>query len=315
MKTLKFKNNDPMPAIGLGTWKATGEEVKFAVKEALREGFRHIDTASIYQNETEIGQALQEVFAKGTIKREEVFITSKLWNDAHGDGEVMPALHESLKRLQLDYLDLYLIHWPVTFVSGIESPKKPSEYIPLEKYPIINTWKQMEFVQTEGFAKHIGVSNFSTKKLKDLVGKADIKPEVNQVELHPLLQQNMLMDYCKSQGIIVTAYSPLGSGDRSETMKGANEPNLMNLNIIQEIAAKHRVSAAQVLIAWHLHRECSVIPKSSSKNHIKSNFEASAISLDREDMQRIASLDKNYRFITGKFFEMPGSGYFNIYDE
>ena len=315
MKTLKFKNNDQMPAIGLGTWKATGEEVKKAVKEALIAGFRHIDTAAIYQNETEIGQALKEAFAEGVIKREDVFITSKLWNDAHGENEVATALQESLQRLQLDYLDLYLIHWPVSFVSGVLFPQKPSEYIPPYKSPIETAWNQMEQVKSEGLVRHIGVSNFSVKKLKDLISKANTKPEVNQVELHPLLQQNKLVDYCSSQEILVTSYSPLGSGDRTPEMKADNEPNLMGLEILTDIAKKHEISTAQVLISWHLHRNCSVIPKSSSKNHIEANYKAHLVALDTADMQKIASLDKNYRFITGKFFEMPGSGYTNIYDE
>ena len=315
MKTLKFKNNDQMPAIGLGTWKATGEEVKKAVKEALIAGFRHIDTAAIYQNETEIGQALKEVFAEGEIKREDLLITSKLWNDAHGEDEVNPALQESLQRLQLDYLDLYLIHWPVSFVSGVLFPQKSLEYIPPYKSPIVTAWNQMEQIKSEGLVRHIGVSNFSVKKLKDLVSKAKTKPEVNQVELHPLLQQHILVDYCDSQEILVTSYSPLGSGDRSPEMKADNEPSLMGLENIVDIAKKHQISPAQVLISWHLHRNCSVIPKSSSKNHIEANYSAHLVTLDAADMQKIASLDKNYRFITGKFFEMPGSGYTNIYDE
>ncbi len=315
MKTLNFRNNDEMPAIGLGTWKATGEEVKKAVKEALNAGFRHIDTAAIYQNEIEIGQALKEVFDEGEIKREDVFITSKLWNDAHGEGEVIPALQESLKRLQLDYLDLYLIHWPVSFVSGVLFPQKPSEYIPPEKSPIVTAWSQMEQAKSERLARHIGVSNFSVKKLKNLVSQATTKPEVNQVELHPLLQQQALIDYCNREEILITSYSPLGSGDRAPEMKGDNEPNLMALKTIVDIAKKHQISPAQVLISWHLHRDCSVIPKSSSKNHIEANYNAHQVALDAIDMQNIALLDKNYRFITGKFFEMPGSGYTNIYDE
>lgn len=314
MKTLNFRNNDQMPAIGLGTWKATGEEVKKAVKEALIAGFRHIDTATIYQNESEIGQALKEIFDEGKIRREDVFITSKLWNDAHGEGEVIPALQESLQRLQLDYLDLYLIHWPVSFVSGVLFPQKASEYIPPEKSPILTAWNQMEQAKSEGLARHIGVSNFSVKKLKNLISKATSIPEVNQVELHPLLQQNELVDYCSSQDILVTSYSPLGSGDRTPEMKADNEPSLMRLEILAEIAKKHEISPAQVLISWHLHRNCSVIPKSSSKDHIEANFKAHQVVLDDADMQKIASLDKDYRFITGKFFEIPGSGYTNIYD-
>ena len=315
MKTLSFTNNDTFQCIGLGTWKATGELVKTAVIESINAGYRHIDTAAIYDNEVEIGEALAEVFKSGTINREDLFITSKLWNDAHDKDSVIPALKESLKKLQLDYLDLYLIHWPVAFKNGVAFPSNPSDYIPLEKSPIIETWGQLENAKNEGLAKHIGVSNFSKLKLQDLVSKASIKPEINQVEMHPLLQQNDLFDYCVNQQIIVTGYSPLGSGDRTSEMKADNEPNLMDIGIIKDIAIKHRVSPAQILLAWHCNRGTSVIPKSTSKNHIASNFEAASIILDGEDMKHIASLDKNYRFINGKFFEMPDSGYSNIYDE
>lgn len=315
MKQLHFKNNDPIPSIGLGTWKATGNDVKNAVKEALNAGFRHIDTAAIYGNETEIGEALTEVFNEGIIKREDVFVTSKLWNDSHKEEHVIPALKDTLKKLQLNYLDLYLIHWPVAFKHGVMLPNTPSDYVSLEKTPIAETWKEMEKVKDMKLTKHIGVSNFSKKKLKDLISKSNSKPEMNQVELHPLLQQNELFSYCKDQNILLTGYSPLGSGDRSEQMKAENEPNLMQIPAINEIAKKHNVSPAQVLIQWQTNRGTVVIPKSISKNHIISNFEAANISLDTNDMNAIAGLDKNFRFINGKFFEMPGSGYSNIYDE
>lgn len=315
MKTLKFANRDQMPAIGLGTWKARGEEVKNAIKEAIHAGYRHIDTAAVYENESEIGDALAEIFSEGKVKREDVFITSKLWNNAHEKDRVIPALQDSLKKLRLDYLDLYLIHWPVAFKAGVGFPEKPSDYIPLENCPIIETWQQMESAKSQGLVRHIGVSNFSVKKLKDLISKARTKPEVNQVELHPLLQQNELLQYCRQEDIMLTGYSPLGSGDRIVAMKDANEPSLMEIDVIRQIASKKRTTAAQVLIAWHLSRNCSVIPKSSSKNHIIANIEAGNLSLDKNDLDQIAKLDKNYRFITGKFFEMPGSGYTNTYDE
>jgi len=315
MKTLEFENNDQMQAIGLGTWKATGDEVKRAVKDAIEAGVRHIDTAAIYGNESEIGEALQEVFAEGTVSRSDVFITSKLWNNAHTKEAVMPALEDSLRKLQLDYLDLYLIHWPVAFKPGVAMPSDQNEYLSLDEAPIIATWKEMEKTKTQGFARHIGVSNFSKKKLEDLVAKAELKPEMNQVEMHPLLQQNDLVSYCHSNNIKLTAYSPLGSGDRSAAMKGENEPNLMDIPEIKDIAAKHQVSSAQVLINWHTQRNTSVIPKSVTKSHIISNFEAANVPLDSEDMKTIAGLDKNYRFITGKFFEAPDKGYVNIYDE
>jgi alcohol dehydrogenase (NADP+) len=315
MKTLKLANKDQMSAIGLGTWKARGEEVKTAVKEAIHVGYRHFDTAAVYENESEIGDALAEIFAEGKVKRQEVFITSKLWNNAHEKDRVLPALQDSLKKLQLDYLDLYLIHWPVAFKAEVGFPQKPSDYIPLENCPISETWQQMESAKSLGLARHIGVSNFSVKKLKDLISKVSAKPEVNQVELHPLLQQNKLLEYCNKENIILTAYSPLGSGDRIVAMKGDNEPNLMEINVIRQIAEKNHTTPAQVLIAWHLSRNCSVIPKSANKNHIIANIEAGKLNLDKNDLNQIARLDKNYRFITGKFFEMPGSGYTNIYDE
>jgi len=315
MKTLEFKNKDTVHAIGLGTWKSKGNDVKKAVKDALNAGMRHIDTAAAYGNEKEIGEALAEIFAEGRIMREDVFITSKLWNDAHKEGYVIPAIEKSLKNLQLDYLDLYLIHWPVAFKPGVNQPTKPSDYLSLEEVPLIETWKQMENIKENGYARHIGVSNFSRKKLEDLLSKAKIKPEMNQIELHPLLQQEDLVEYCKSQDIFVTAYSPLGSGDRSDNMKGENEPNLLELKEIQEIAKNHNASAGQVLINWHNQRGCAAIPKSTSEDHIQENFKAARIELSEADMRKIALLDRHHRFITGEFFEEESKGYTDIYDE
>lgn len=315
MKTLQFDNKDTVHAIGLGTWKNKGNDVKNAVKEALHAGFRHIDTAAIYGNEEEIGEALAEVFAEGEINREDVFITSKLWNDAHQKGYVIPAIQDSLKKLQLDYLDLYLIHWPVALKPGVHFPRKADDYLSPEECPISETWEQMEQIKKEGLARHIGVSNFSKKKLQDLVAKSNIKPEMNQVEMHPLLQQPELVDYCKEQGIFITGYSPLGSGDRSEDMKAEEEPSLMELSEIKNIAKKHNATPAQVLINWQTERGTAVIPKATSKEHIVANFQAARIDLEEEDMQLITELDKNFRFITGKFFEEPQKGYDNIYDE
>lgn len=315
MKTLKFRNGDTMHAIGLGTWKANGNDLKNAVKNALYAGYRHIDTAKNYNNEEIIGEALAEVFAEGKIFREDVFITSKLWNDSHAEGQVIPALQESLKKLQLDKLDLYLIHWPVSFRHGVDFPKKPEDYLTPEEAPISETWKQMEKAKQLGLTSHIGVSNFSIKKLKDLISKSDSKPEMNQVELHPLLQQNELLKYCKDQDILLTAYSPLGSGDRAKGMKAEDEPNMMEIEVLQKIARERSATVPQVLIAWHNHRGCAAIPKSVSKDHIISNFRAADVNLTDSDMEKIAELDRNYRYINGKFFEEPSKGYENLYDE
>lgn len=315
MKSLVFNNGDTMQAVGLGTWKATGDEVKFAVREAIYAGYRHIDTAAIYKNEADIGEALAELFDEGVITRDEVFVTSKLWNNAHEPEHVIPALKESLKKLQLDYLDLYLIHWPVAFRHDTEYPSSSEDYIALDACLLIDTWRQLEAAADVGLTKHIGVSNFSEKKLRELLEKAANRPEVNQVELHPLLQQKKLFSFCQANNIILTAYSPLGSGDRHNSMKGSDEPNLFEIPEIKSIAEKHGISAAQVLIAWHVNRDCSVIPKSANPKNIKSNFQAGSIVLDADDMKLIAGLDRNKRIITGKFFEAPEKGYINVYDE
>ncbi|MGY5847536.1 aldo/keto reductase [Salegentibacter sp. HM20] len=315
MKTLKFNNGDEMPAIGLGTWKSGKGEVGNAVKIALNSGYRHIDCAAVYNNEAEIGKAFSEVFSEGKIKREEVWITSKLWNDSHKKEDVIPALKQSLKDLQLDYLDLYLMHWPVAFKKGVGFPEKDEDYLSLEEVPLSETWEAMLEAKKLGLVKHIGVSNFSSKKLKQLMSEVAEKPEMNQVELHPYLQQKDLLDFCKKEGIHLTAYSPLGSGDRAEEMKAKNEPSLLENETIKEIAENHNVSAGQVLINWSVERGTAVIPKSTNENRIKENLNSADFNLSEDDMKKIEKLDKHFRYVTGEFFVTEGNSYEDIYDE
>ncbi len=309
MKTLKFKNNDTMPALGLGTWKSEPGEVYQAVIDAVKIGYRHIDCAPIYANEAEIGQALKFLFTNGIVKREELWITSKLWCNAHATDQVVAALDKTLKDLQLDYLDLFLIHWPVALKPHVMFAQKADDMISLKEITTVDTWKGMEKCVEKGLAKHIGVSNFSIKKIKELVSEANIKPEVNQIELHPLLQQPKMMEYCKQENIFLTAYSPLGSKDRIPAFKGENEPNLFENPVIQEIAKKHNVFPAQVLINWAISRGTSVIPKSVNPGRLKQNLESENFTLTEDEMKKISTLDQHYRFINGGFWAIEGSTY------
>lgn len=317
MKTYALKNGDQMPALGLGTWKSEPGEVYKAIRTAIAVGYKHFDCAYIYQNEKEIGAAFNDAIMSGEVNREELWITSKLWNTHHRRAEVKECLDITLSALQLDYLDLYLIHWPVAHQKDVIFPQDGSGLVSLKEITLEETWKGMEDVQSAGRARHIGVSNFSAKKIKQINKSASQKVEVNQVELHPLLQQQELLEFCKKEGVIVTAYSPLGSRDRAAQMKADNEPDMFELPTIKTIAKNHDCSPAQVLIAWAINRDTVVIPKSTNEARLKQNLEAANISLTADEMNQISRLDQHFRYVTGAFFALPGSDYTaaNLWDE
>jgi len=312
MKYFQITKNDTLPALGLGTWKSTPGQVGQAVAKAIEIGYRHIDCASIYQNQQEIGSVLAETLESGRVKREELWITSKLWNNAHAAKHVQPALEKTLKDLRLDYLDLYLIHWPVNFMPNIIFPKRPDQFLAPEAIPVIETWQAMEKVVRKGLCRFIGVCNFNIGRLDDLKRQAHIQPVMNQIELHPYLPQHKMVDYCTNNGILLTAYSPLGSGDRPAAMKKDDDPVLIDHQVILEIAEKRGITPAQVLLAWGLSRGTAVIPKSVNDIRLQENFSAADLELDSSDLQAIEAIDIRYRFVDGTFFKSPGSPYLEV---
>lgn len=309
MKTYELHSGEHMPALGLGTWKSEAGEVGAAVREAIRMGYRHFDCAPAYQNEAEIGAAISAAIDDGEVSREQLWITSKLWNNRHLRDDVKPALEKTLADLQTDYLDLFLMHWPIAFKPGVLYPSGPEEFLSLEEAPLSATWAAMADTREQGLCRNIGVSNFSESKINRLLEEGLSTPAVNQVELHPILQQNGLLQWCDNHGIILTAYSPLGSTDRPERLRNANEPQPLENELIQKIASKHALTPAQVLIAWAIQRGTSVIPKSVSKDHLRANFEAAQVRLDEEDMLAIRELDSGERIVNGEFFCPPGGPY------
>ena len=304
MKTLYFQNGDAFPAFGLGTWLSKKNEVYNAVLEAIRVGYRHIDCAYIYGNEAEIGSALKFAFDSGLVKREELFITSKLWNSYHQFEQVEVAIRTSLMDLQLEYLDLYLMHWPIAFKTGHDQAKDASDLLSLEEMPVEVTWQAMEKMQQLGLTRHIGVSNFNIPKLQKLMQHANIQPEVNQIELHPYFQQPELVQFCQANWMIVTAYSPLGS---RHLING--EDSITNNETVLKIAKKHACLPTQVLLAWGMRRGTAVIPKSVNPARIAENFESTSVQLDDLDMEELGKIDKNNRLSKGLYSVFPGGCY------
>ncbi|MFW2365786.1 MAG: aldo/keto reductase [Desulforhopalus sp.] len=317
MKTLEFINGDQMPILGLGTWKSTSDDVYEVVKEALILGYRHIDCAAIYGNEPGVGQALRDTVNAGVVKREELWVTSKLWNNAHAPEDVQPTLEKTLSDLSLDYLDLYLMHWPIAYKKHVQYHSSAADFVPIEDLPISDTWEEMEKAVGKGLCKHIGVSNFSIKKLEALLQTAKIKPEMNQLELHPYLQQPAMLEFCQRNSIYLTGYAPLGSSDRPDRLKVENEPILLNDPVIEKIADRNSISPAQVLLSWAVNRGTSVIPKSVKKERLQENLEAAQVSLSEQDLAEIAALDMHRRYISGTFWAVEGGPYTleNLWDE
>lgn len=259
---IKLNNGVDIPQIGLGVYKMQDkEEFKKAIKWALDAGYRHIDTAAYYGNEEWLGEAIRE----SGIAREDLFITSKLWNADHGYEEAKAAFEKTMSRLNLEYLDMYLIHWPS------------------DNY--VESWKAMEEIQKSGRVRTIGVSNFQIHHLEDLMSKTEIVPAVNQIETHPYFQQDELLNYMKEHKIAHEAWGPLGQG----------KSGLLDEEILKNIAQKYNKSTAQVVIRWHIQRNTIVFPKSVHQERLQQNIDVFDFELSDEDMNEIKKLETGKR--------------------
>lgn len=297
MNLALLNNGLQMPLVGLGTWKSKPGEVLAAVYEAIKIGYRHIDAAWVYENQDEVGEGICKAINDGIVRREDLWITSKLWNNFHSKHMVETHLRETLSQLKLDYLDLYLIHWPVTDIeSDLLTPS------------IQETWLALEEMQRKGLTKTIGVSNFSVAKLTAMKEYATIWPAVNQVEMHPMLRQDDLIEKCKAMGTHVTAYSPLGSPD-SMAFINHNGSSLLSHPVVQKLANENGKTAGQILIRWAIQHGSSVIPKSVTPSRIAENFAVHEWSLTPSQFLELSSLSPQTRFLGGDIFVRAGGPY------
>lgn len=307
MHTLSLHDGTSFPAFGLGTWLSESEHVYRAVREALKLGYRHIDAAWIYFNEEEVGRGIRESIAAGDVTREELWVTTKLWNDMHDPGDVEAGLDASLEQLGLDYVDLYLVHWPVAHPKGVVRPKTGNEFLSPPASSLEATWEAMAKLPSTDKTRQVGVSNFSVSKVELISEAVGVAPAVNQVELHPYNAQPELLAGMKKRGVAVTAYSPLGSSGRPDSMRREEETRLLDDPTIGDIAGAHDCGPAQVLIAWALARGTAVIPKSTNPERIAQNLAATKVTLTDDELRRIGELNRNERYVTGDFWCPKGS--------
>jgi diketogulonate reductase-like aldo/keto reductase len=296
-----------MPGIGLGTFGSdhvSADAVADAVRDAAVVGYRHFDCASVYGNEDRIGHALQEVVRTG-VRREELWVTSKLWNDKHGENDVIPSCKKSLADLQLEYLDLYLVHWPFSnfHPPGCDVTSRSEDARPYIHADFMKTWRKMEELVDRGLVRHIGTSNMTIPKLKLVLRDARIKPAVNEMELHPHFQQPELFEFVMANGMVPVGYSPIGSPGRPERDRTPEDTVPTEDPVIIRIANRIGVYPAVVCIKWAVQRGQTPIPFSTNRRHYLGNLLGVVREpLTREEMDEIAKIDRNCRLIKGQVF-------------
>lgn len=295
-----------LPSVGLGLWKIDNDRTADMVFAAIEAGYRHLDAACDYGNEREAGVGIRRAIEAGLCRREDLWVTSKLWNTYHHPEHVGPAIERSLADLGLDYLDLYLIHFPITLRHvPIETRYPPGWFfdpdaarpvMQTDSVPVAATWAAMEKLHAEGKTRHIGVSNFGCSLIRDLLSTAAVRPSVLQVESHPYLVQQKLRRYCLQESIAYTAFSPLGAGSYVPLGMADAADSVLEQPVVQEVAAAHSKSPAQVVLRWGVQRGTAVIPKTARVERLAENIALFDFELSSEEMSHIEALDRHQRY-------------------
>jgi len=305
-RTLSLSNGDQMPAVGLGMWKIDRSQAPQVIEQAARCGYRHFDSACDYGNEPEVGAGIRRVLDARLCSREELWITSKLWNTYHQQHHVRPAVERTLKDLGVDYLDLYLIHFPIALryvaldkrypPGWFYAPDTPAPCMEPVRVPIHETWRAMETLVDAGLVRNIGVCNFGCSLLRDLLSYAMVRPTVLQIESHPYLTQEVLLRYCREEEIVITAFSPLGALSYIPLGMADRADSVLDEPAIRHIARQHARTPAQVVLRWAVQRGTAVIPKTTNPEHLDENLAMFDFTLTPDEMETIRKLNRNCRF-------------------
>ncbi len=319
--SIALANGSQLPAVGLGLWKVPKPAVAGLVASALDAGYRHLDCACDYGNEAEVGLGIEA----SPCRREELWVTSKLWNTYHAREHVRPALERSLNDLRLDYLDLYLVHFPIAqrivpfetrYPPGwFFDPEATSPRMEFAKVPLSETWAAMEDLVDAGLVRNIGICNYGTALLRDLLNTCRIRPAVLQVEMHPYLTQDKLVRFCREEGIAVTAFSPLGAQSYFALNMAKPDEAVLESSIVKGISRSHGKSPAQVLLRWGVQRGVAVVPKTERPERLRENLAIFDFDLTAEEMAAIGGLNRNRRFNDpGDFAEAAFNTFCPIYE-
>ena len=304
--SLTLAGGDGMPVVGLGLWKVRREICADLIQQAIRAGYQHLDCACDYGNEVEVGLGVRAAVAAGTCRRKDLWITSKLWNTYHKAEHVRPAVERSLRDLQLDYLDLYLVHFPIAqeFVpfdaryppEWFYDPQSPEPHVQFAKVPLSETWMAMEGLVSAGLVRNIGVCNYNCTLLRDLLSYARIHPAALQVELHPYLTQGKLLRFCKENRIAVTGFSPLGALSYVELGMARPEHSVLQDPVVRAAAHRHGKTPAQVVLGWAMQRGTAIVPKTVRPDRPVENLTLFDFKLSTDEMGAISALNRDRRF-------------------